>query len=303
MWVSLSLEGSEDLTQKEKETLIQDAFEEQFNKPEYNNWHKFDRHRGNLKKQFRKDDEVAVDGDGMDTVADNSQEEKLNSQYEYEDLCQKLRDVLKPEFAEVIIAVCLEDKTPEEYAAETSSSVDLLTTILNGYKLKAEEIANVSDILINTQNLGKTSVNELSSSMGKVVPIASAANVNLKQLSSAYVLLTQKGIATAEAGTYTRSMLSELSKTGSTADKTLRQISGKSFAELMVSGKSVGDVLNMLNEHANKNNLTLKDMFGSVEAGTASMILAGAGGQDFNKVLDTMSNVAGATDTAFNKVN
>src|SRR3712207_6959027 len=44
-----------------------------------------------------------------------------------------------------------------------------------------------------------TSVNELSSSMGKVVPIASAANVNLKQLSSAYVLLTQKGIATAEA--------------------------------------------------------------------------------------------------------
>lgn len=186
---------------------------------------------------------------------------------------------------------------------ETSSSVDLLTTILNGYKLKAEETANVSDILINTQNLGKTSVNELSSSMGKVVPIASAANVNLKQLSSAYVLLTQKGIATAEAGTYTRSMLSELSKTGSTADKTLRQISGKSFAELMASGKSVGDVLNMLNEYANKNNLTLKDMFGSVEAGTASMILAGAGGQDFNKVLDTMSNVAGATDTAFNKVN
>lgn len=186
---------------------------------------------------------------------------------------------------------------------ETSSSVDLLTTILNGYKLKAEETANVSDILINTQNLGKTSVNELSSSMGKVVPIASAANVNLKQLSSAYVLLTQKGIATAEAGTYTRSMLSELSKTGSTADKTLRQISGKRFAELMASGKSVGDVLNMLNEYANKNNLTLKDMFGSVEAGTASMILAGAGGQDFNKVLDTMSNVAGATDTAFNKVN
>lgn len=186
---------------------------------------------------------------------------------------------------------------------ETSSSVDLLTTILNGYKLKAEETANVSDILINTQNLGKTSVNELSSSMGKVVPIASAASVNLKQLSSAYVLLTQKGIATAEAGTYTRSMLSELSKTGSTADKTLRQISGNSFAELMASGKSVGDVLNMLNEYAKKNNLTLKDMFGSVEAGTASMILAGSGGQDFNKVLDTMSNVAGATDTAFNKVN
>lgn len=139
MWVSLSLEGSEDLTQEEKETLIQDAFEEQFNKPEYNNWHKFDRHRGNL-KQFRKDDEVAVDGDGMDTVADNSQEEKLNRQYEYEDLCQKLCDVLKPEFAEVIIAVCLEDKTPEEYAAEIGEKRDTVYKRLQRAKKKYKEI-------------------------------------------------------------------------------------------------------------------------------------------------------------------
>ena len=45
LWVSLSLEG-EDLTQKERERMIQDAFEEQFNRPDYNSWHKFDRHRG-----------------------------------------------------------------------------------------------------------------------------------------------------------------------------------------------------------------------------------------------------------------
>ncbi|MDS1005371.1 sigma-70 family RNA polymerase sigma factor [Clostridium sporogenes] len=140
MWVSLSLEGSEDLTQEEKETLIQDAFEEQFNKPEYNNWHKFDRHRGNLKKQFIKDDEDADDSDGMDTVADNSQEEKLNCQYEYEDLCQKLRDVLKSEFAEVIIAVCLEAKTPEEYAAEIGEKRDTVYKRLQRAKKKYEEI-------------------------------------------------------------------------------------------------------------------------------------------------------------------
>ncbi len=34
LWVSLSLEG-EDLTQKERERMIQDAFEEQFNRPDY----------------------------------------------------------------------------------------------------------------------------------------------------------------------------------------------------------------------------------------------------------------------------
>lgn len=109
MWVSLSLEGGENLTQEEKETMIQDAFEEKFNKPEYNNWHKFDRHRGNLKKQFRKDDEDADESDGLDTVGDYSQEEERTRKYEYEDLCQRIRAVLKHDFAEVIIAVCLDD--------------------------------------------------------------------------------------------------------------------------------------------------------------------------------------------------
>ncbi|MGN0484140.1 MAG: sigma-70 family RNA polymerase sigma factor [Lachnospiraceae bacterium] len=139
MWVSLSLEDGENLTQEEKENMIQDAFEEMFNKPEYNNWHKFDRHRGNLKKQFRKEDEDADESDGLDTVGDYSQEEERNRQYEYEDLCQKLRTVLKPEYAEVIIAVCLDELTPEEYAATTGEKRDTVYKRLQRAKKKFQE--------------------------------------------------------------------------------------------------------------------------------------------------------------------
>lgn len=139
MWVSLSLEGVENLTEEEKETMIQEAFEEQFNKPEYNSWHKFDRHRGNLKRPFRKDDEDADESDGIDMVADNSQEEDRSRQYEYEALCQKIRAVLKPEFAEVIIAVCLDDMTPEEYAASTGEKRDTVYKRLQRAKKKFKE--------------------------------------------------------------------------------------------------------------------------------------------------------------------
>ena len=133
MWVSLSLEDGENLTQEEKENMIQDAFEEMFNKPEYNNWHKFDRHRGNLKKQFRKDDEETDESDG-------SQEEERDRQYEYEALCQEIRDVLKPEYAEVIIAMCLDDMTPEEYAATTGEKRDTVYKRLQRAKKKIQEI-------------------------------------------------------------------------------------------------------------------------------------------------------------------
>ena len=54
MWVSLSLEG-EELSQEEKESRIQEAFEEQYNKPEYNNWHKETRHIDPTPKRKRMD--------------------------------------------------------------------------------------------------------------------------------------------------------------------------------------------------------------------------------------------------------
>ena len=140
MWVSLSLEGDENLTQEEKETMIQEAFEEQFNRPEYNSWHKFNRHRGNLKKQFRKDDEDADNSDGLDTVGDYSQEEERNSQYEYEDLCLRIRKALKSEYADVIIAVCLDDMTPEEYALRNGLKSDAVYKRLQRGKKKMREI-------------------------------------------------------------------------------------------------------------------------------------------------------------------
>lgn len=140
MWVSLSLEGDENLTQEEKETMIQEAFEEQFNRPEYNSWHKFNRHRGNLKKQFRKDDEDTDESDGLDAVGDYSQDEERNSQYEYEDLCLRIRKALKSEYADVIIAVYIDDMTPEEYAQRNGLKRDTVYKRLQRAKKKMREI-------------------------------------------------------------------------------------------------------------------------------------------------------------------
>ncbi|MFM1538792.1 phage tail tape measure protein [Helcococcus bovis] len=184
-----------------------------------------------------------------------------------------------------------------------ASAVDILTTAINGYKLKAEDANRVSDLLINTQNLGKTTVNELASSMGKVIPTASAANFKIEELSTAYAVLTKNGIATAESGTYLRSMLSELTKSGSDTDKALRELAGKGFADLKKEGNPTTEIFKMLEEYAKKNGKTLKDMFGSVEAGSAAMVLASGDGKEFNEILDSMAKSAGATNGAFKKMN
>lgn len=134
MWVSLSLEGGEDLTQEEKETLIQDAFEEQFNKLEYNNWHKFDRHRGMPNKIFRKDDEAEDKSDFMDYIPDNSDEEAREKQEEYERVCDIIRKTLKPDQAELLITIYLDQIPLTEYADRECVSVSAISHRLNTAK-------------------------------------------------------------------------------------------------------------------------------------------------------------------------
>lgn len=200
--------------------------------------------------------------------------------------------------------------------ADSGDALDLLTTIMNAYKLEADEVVNVSDTLIATQNLGKTTVAELSASMGKIIPTANAAGVQLDQVAAGYALMTANGVATAESTTYMNSMLNELNKSGTTVSDTLKNQTGKSFSELMAEGYTLGDVLGIINTAAMADNKTLMDMFGSAEAAKAGLILLGndvsavenglveAGGAagDFNNMLAGIREGSGGTATALEKL-
>lgn len=140
MWVSLSLEAGTNITQEEKEQLIQDKVEEIYNKPEYNSCHKLDRHRGEPKRSFRKDDEEADNSDGLDLIPDYSDEERRERKENYEEVCQKLRSLLKPEYADVIISVVLDGNTPEEYAAEIGVHRDTVYKRLQRAKKKCAKV-------------------------------------------------------------------------------------------------------------------------------------------------------------------
>ena len=186
--------------------------------------------------------------------------------------------------------------------AESAQTLDVLTTILNAYGMEAEEVSKVSDMLVQTQNKGKVSVGELSSVMGKIIPTANANNVALEQLCAGYAIMTSKGIAAAETTTYMNSMLNELSKSGTTAEKTLRATTGKSFKELMTEGKSLGEVIQILQEEAEKSGKSLNDMFGSAEAGKAAVSLLSWGVEGFNEQVEGMIDSVGATEEAFAKM-
>lgn len=190
----------------------------------------------------------------------------------------------------------------------TDSALDILTTSLNAYGLAAEDVTRVSDILINTQNLGKTTVDQLASSMGKVIPTAKANGVEIEDLAGAYAVMTSNGIATAETTTYLNSMLNELGKQGSTAANAFAEGTehikegGLTMKEAMDMGWELTDVLSILDEKAGETGTTISNMFGSAEAGKAAAVLWDNGAK-LNDAVDAMGQSAGSTEAAYDKLN
>lgn len=186
---------------------------------------------------------------------------------------------------------------------DMTTSVDVLTTTLNAYGDKAGTAESISDKLITTQNLGKTTVNELASSMGKVIPTASAYGISIDNLCASYVAMTKGGIATAESTTYMKSMFNELADSGSNVGKILQEKTGKSFGQLMGEGKSLADVIDILGQSVDGNSEAFAQLWGSSEAGTGALAILNGGTQDFNNTLKEMGNSTGAASDAMDKMN
>lgn len=110
----------EEETDKEsvKRRNVQEIMDEQFNKPLYNSWHKEHRHRGQIQTSFCKDDETEDESDGMETVPDYSDDINRTTRYEYEDVCQRIRQALgkKQDWADMFIAVRIDGMLIKDYA-------------------------------------------------------------------------------------------------------------------------------------------------------------------------------------------
>lgn len=186
--------------------------------------------------------------------------------------------------------------------AESADALDILSTALNAYGLESKEATRISDILVMTQDLGKTSVGELSQTMGKVIPTAKANKVAMEELGASYATMTAKGFKTADTTTYLNAMIQELGKTGSKSYDALKASTGKTLPQLMDDGKNLSEVLAILEDSAKKSGLTLGDMFSSSTAKSAALTLLSDGVEGYTKNLEAMNNAEGKTQENFEKI-
>ena len=186
---------------------------------------------------------------------------------------------------------------------QTATAIDIVTTALNAYQMEMSEATHVQDVLITTQNLGKTTVDELASNMGKLIPTANGVNVAFDQLGAMYATVTANGVATAETTTYLNAMINELGASGSTAEKAMQaatagtDMAGKKISEISAMGYDVTDVLKLMDEYAQSTGKSLSDMFSSSEGAKAANILL-SNAESFKSNITAMIDSTGAAATA-----
>jgi TP901 family phage tail tape measure protein len=188
--------------------------------------------------------------------------------------------------------------------ASLADAVGAITTVLNGYGMEASKARDVSDVLFTTVVGGVTNFTELGANIGKVTPIAAALGVSFSDVGAMFADMTSKlgDGKTAEAGTQLNAMLSELAKSGSVADKNFKELTGTSFPAFIREGGSVRDALVAMRESADENDASMIDMFGSLEAGKAALILTADGARGLNEALKDQETRMNATRDASNEM-
>ena len=180
---------------------------------------------------------------------------------------------------------------------------------MNAYGMEGEEsIGRVQKVLMQTQNLGITTVDELGASLAQVTPTASAFGVSFEQVGASLAVMTASGTSTAQATTQLNSLIAELGKTGTVASNNLAkaaegtQYAGMSFNEMMDAGADLGDVLGMISAQADKDGVSMVDMFSSIEAGKAALSIFSGEGETFKNDLEQMATSADVVGEAYGTV-
>lgn len=79
---------------------------------------------------------------------------------------------------------------------DTATAADAITTILNSYKLSADQAGSVSDLLFATVKRGKTTFEELAPAVGMVAATASVAGLSMEEMAATLATGTRNGVRT-----------------------------------------------------------------------------------------------------------
>jgi hypothetical protein len=115
--------------------------------------------------------------------------------------------------------------------SSTGEAVDLVTSVLNAYKLDASESARVTDVFAKAVERGKVTAAELGATIATVAPIAANMGIEIEEVAAGYAALTKRGTPAAQAAIQMSGAMRALLSPTQALNR-LQAATGKNFAQI-----------------------------------------------------------------------
>ena len=174
---------------------------------------------------------------------------------------------------------------------KTGDALDLGTSLLNAYGRAAvagandqEKFNTIMGMATKAVKLGKTTIGELGSVMGRVAPIASQAGISMEELFASIATSTSQGIKTSEAISGLKAVITSIIKPSTSASAAAKAL-GFDFSAAGLKTMKLGGFMEELTKKVKEQGPALAGQRDQMKEQIAAMEEAGGGTKEFKAEL------------------
>jgi TP901 family phage tail tape measure protein len=181
---------------------------------------------------------------------------------------------------------------------DTATATTAVAAVLNAYRLPASQASKVSDVLFETVNRGVLTFEELSKSIGDVLPFSSALGISLPEVGAAVSTLTKEGINAPETMTRLRRVMQSFLKPGKDMKEAIKQ-AGAASGESLVHHKGLQGALEAVIKTTDGTKTSIGKLFPDIRAFGGALALTGKNARSAQQDLKAFQDTGGATKKVF----
>jgi TP901 family phage tail tape measure protein len=147
----------------------------------------------------------------------------------------------------------------------TADSVNLLSSVLNAYKLGLNDVDRVSAQLFRTIDLGRVRASDLANELGRITPVAAALGISFEEVQAAIATITIQGVTPSETLTSIFAIMNKLLKPTKDMQKFMTEL-GFANGQAAIAALGFDGVLRKIVDSAQAGNHELADLFNEIRS-------------------------------------
>lgn len=185
--------------------------------------------------------------------------------------------------------------------SSATDAINLLSSGLNAFELNSADVTRVAAVMFKTIDLGRVTADEMSSTIGRILPLANDLGITMEEVSAAIATITIQGVNAHETFTFLTQVFNKLIKPTKEMKEFLGEL-GFESGEAAIATLGFSGVLQALNVEAQKGTARIVQLFDEVRGLKGVVALTGGAFNTFEsnlaKIRSSLTSYQAAVDIA-----